>query len=88
MTTIDTYNLTPDQMRDAMQRVVAGEEVLVSEDGKPLFKITEVKKLADGSLAKKRQFGFRKRALKYMAPDFNEPLDEFKDYMPGQHPGE
>ena len=61
MTTIDTYSLTPDQMRDAMQRVLAGEEVLVSEDGKPLFKITEVEKLTDNASAKKRQFGFRKR---------------------------
>ncbi|MEM9832753.1 MAG: DUF2281 domain-containing protein [Bacteroidota bacterium] len=31
---------------------------------------------------KKRQFGFRKGALKYMAADFNEPLEVFKEYMP------
>ena len=37
---------------------------------------------ADTKPRKKRQFGFRKGALKYMAADFNEPLDEFKEYMP------
>lgn len=29
----------------------------------------------------KRQFGSAKGILKYMSPDFNEPLDELKDYM-------
>ncbi len=30
----------------------------------------------------KRQFGSMKGLVVYMAPDFNAPLDEFKDYMP------
>ncbi|MDX2303298.1 MAG: DUF2281 domain-containing protein [Microscillaceae bacterium] len=30
----------------------------------------------------KRQAGTLKGSLKYMASDFDEPLDEFKDYMP------
>ncbi|MBL7791172.1 MAG: DUF2281 domain-containing protein [Saprospiraceae bacterium] len=30
----------------------------------------------------KRQFGSMKGLVLYMAPDFNEPLQEFKDYMP------
>lgn len=30
----------------------------------------------------KRQFGSMKGLVIYMAPDFNAPLDEFKDYMP------
>ena len=81
MTSIDIQSLTPNQMRDAMQRVLSGEEILVLEHGKPLCKITEVETLPNATPAKKRQFGFRKEALKYMAPDFNEPLDEFKDYM-------
>jgi len=28
-----------------------------------------------------RKFGIMKGGIKYMAPDFNEPLDDFKDYM-------
>ena len=30
----------------------------------------------------KRQFGSMKGLVEYMAPDFNEPLEEFKEYMP------
>ncbi len=30
---------------------------------------------------KKRQFGSMKGLVTYMAPDFNAPLDEFKEYM-------
>lgn len=29
----------------------------------------------------KRQFGSGKGIIKYMSPDFNEPLDDLKDYM-------
>ncbi|WKN41512.1 type II toxin-antitoxin system Phd/YefM family antitoxin [Tunicatimonas pelagia] len=82
MASIDTYQLSPDKMREALQQVLSGEEVLVYENGKLLFKITEVEKVAERTSGKKRQFGFRKGALKYMASDFNEPLDDFKDYMP------
>ena len=31
---------------------------------------------------KKRPFGLRKGSLKYMADDFDAPLNDFKDYMP------
>ena len=37
---------------------------------------------------KERFIGSMKGALVYMTDDFNEPLDDFKDYMPGRHPGE
>ena len=29
----------------------------------------------------KRKFGFGKGTLLYMSPDFNEPLEDLKDYM-------
>lgn len=82
MTIIDTQNMTPD-MAEAIQRALAGEEILLSKGGKLFAKITQVVKMEDEPVSrKKRQFGFRKGALKYMAPDFNEPLDDFKEYMP------
>lgn len=37
---------------------------------------------------KERPIGLRKGSLKYMADDFDAPLDCFKDYMPEQHSGE
>ena len=94
MTIIDTQKMTPD-MAEAIQRALAGEEilvaggklyakitqVLVANGGKLYAKITQVVKMDENVLQKKRQFGFRKGALKYMSPDFNEPLNDFEDYM-------
>ena len=76
------FRITPAKILEAMNRALAGEDVFVSQEGIRLFKITEVEKVSEETPRKKRQFGFRKGALKYMAPDFNEPLDDFKDYMP------
>ena len=76
------FRITPAKMLEATNRALAGEDVFVSQEGIRLFKITEVEKVSEETPRKRRQFGFRKGALKYMAPDFNEPLDDFKDYMP------
>ena len=70
-------------MAEAIQRALAGEEILVANGGKLYAKITQVVKMDENVPQKKRRFGFRKGALKYMSPDFNEPLDDFEDYMPG-----
>ena len=80
MTIIDTQKMTPD-MAEAIQRALAGEEILVANGGKLYAKITQVVKMDENVSQKKRQFGFRKGALKYMSPDFNEPLNDFEDYM-------
>ena len=82
MTTINARNTTPDEILDALNRASAGETVLISDEGHRVFKITEVEKLSEKRIKKKRRFGFRRGALKYMAPDFNEPLDDFKGYTP------
>lgn len=45
----------------------------------------EVEKRKDSSALPaqtgERQFGTMKGLVKYMAPDFNEPLEDFKEYM-------
>ena len=82
MTTINARNTTPDEILDALNRASADETVLISDEGRRVFKITEVEKLSEKRTERKRRFGFRRGALKYMAPDFNEPLDDFKEYIP------
>jgi len=37
--------------------------------------------LKENFVEKKRKFGLMKNGIKYMAPDFDEPLDDLKDYM-------
>ncbi len=36
----------------------------------------------DQDKPKKRIIGLREGSLKYMADDFDEPLDDFEEYMP------
>jgi hypothetical protein len=43
--------------------------------------VTFTENIDTSSETKKRKFGFNKGSVVYMAPDFNEPLDDLKDYM-------
>ena len=81
MTTIDTQYLSP-YVEDAIKKALAGEEIMVSKDGKPFAKITQIIKVEQNGPKKKRKIGLRPGSLKYMADDFDEPLEEFDEYMP------
>ena len=43
--------------------------------------VTFTKQLKAVPTKGKRVFGFGKGSVLYMAPDFNEPLEDLKDYM-------
>lgn len=79
--TIDTQHMTP-HIAEAIKKALTGEEIVLAENGKPYAKITQVVKVEQGEPKKKREIGLRPGSLKYMADDFDEPLEEFKDYMP------
>lgn len=85
--TIDTQHMTP-VVAEAIQKALAGEEIILAENGKPFAKITQVVKVGQNKSKKKRIIGLREGSLKYMADDFDEPLDDFKDYMFDRHSGE
>jgi antitoxin (DNA-binding transcriptional repressor) of toxin-antitoxin stability system len=54
-----------------------GEEVVITRDGKPVARLT-------GSGEKPRiphRLGTLKGTVTYMAPDFDAPLEDFKEYM-------
>ena len=78
MQTIDIYELTP-QAQELLSKIESGEEIVITADNKPVAKII----LVNGQIVpkrKRRQAGTAKGTF-WMAPDFNEPLDDFKDYM-------
>lgn len=87
MVTIDTQHMTP-AVAEAIRKALGGEEIMLAENGKPFAKITQVVKIGQDKPKKKRVIGLRAGSLKYMADDFDEPLEDFKDYMPGRHPGQ
>ena len=60
---------------DLIDAAVAGEEILITQDGG-----LSVQLVPHVIKTRKRQFGSAKGLIS-MAPDFEAPLDEFKEYM-------
>jgi prevent-host-death family protein len=60
-----------------LDRVVKGEVIQITRRGKP---IAELRPIAEDRLIKPR-FGSEKDLIRFMSDDFNQPLDDFRDYM-------
>jgi antitoxin (DNA-binding transcriptional repressor) of toxin-antitoxin stability system len=56
-------------------KLAPGEEVVITENERPVAKLVSADK------PKERQLGTMKGTVLYMAPDFDAPLDDFKEYM-------
>lgn len=59
-----------------IQRALAGEEIIVSKGKDPVAKIVPIPEAR-----KERQLGGAKGIVKYISPHFDDPLEEFEDYM-------
>ncbi|MBP7583849.1 MAG: type II toxin-antitoxin system prevent-host-death family antitoxin [Spirochaetes bacterium] len=58
-----------------IRNALAGEEVIIARGSKPLVKLMVIE---ESSV--KRKLGTAAGKIRF-AKDFNEPLDEFKDYL-------
>ena len=62
-----------------MDQVVSGEEMIVTRDGQPIAQLTpeppKPVKRPD------RVFGTGKDVILWVSPDFDEPLEEMREYM-------
>ena len=63
---------------DLINKTIAGDEIVITNSGKPLVKFVAIADKKEKK--KKRVFGSAKGLIK-IAPDFDEPLEDFKDYM-------
>ena len=68
-------NQAPTQLRELVRQAALGEDVILTEAGQPVAKIIPITR-AHGP----REFGSA-RGLIHMADDFDEPLEEFDEYM-------
>jgi prevent-host-death family protein len=60
---------------EMLDRVQGGEELLITRAGKPVARLT-------GRLPRSTPvLGTGKGTVLYVAPDFDAPLDEFREYM-------
>lgn len=66
------------QLTDLIHRLTPGNEVVITEDDQPVAKLVS----APANPPKKpRQPGTLRGSVLYMAPDFDAPLEDFKEYM-------
>ena len=74
MQTID-LNKVKENLTELVELAADGEEIVITKDHKPLVKLVS-------ATEKKRQrlFGSAKGLIK-IADDFDEPLEDFKEYM-------
>ena len=66
------------QLSDLVHRLNPGDEVVITENNEPVAKLARID-------PKKKQWpckaGSAKGSIHWMAPDFDAPLEEFKEYM-------
>ncbi|HZU35864.1 MAG TPA: type II toxin-antitoxin system prevent-host-death family antitoxin [Gemmataceae bacterium] len=64
-------------LRELIQSLAPGQEVVITENNQPVAKLVPLK----GGQRQPRRPGTLKGTVLYMAPDFDAPLEEFKEYM-------
>lgn len=71
------YNIAEAKSRfsELVKLALLGEEVVIARDNKPLLKLTPV-----NEVRKLRMPGSAKGEIS-VSPDFDEPLEDFKDYL-------
>jgi antitoxin (DNA-binding transcriptional repressor) of toxin-antitoxin stability system len=76
MTTV-TLQEAQSRLAELIAHLQPGEELVITRDSQPVARLT-----LPSPERKPRRAGTLKGSVLYMAPDFDAPLPEFKDYMP------
>lgn len=82
---LDISELTS-QAQALLNNLQPGEEIIVTAEDKPAFKLVPLNGSVNGETSEQPPKGKRRRAgtakgEAWMSPDFNEPLEEFAEYM-------
>ena len=59
-----------------IQRALSGEEIIVARGKEPVVKIVPIP-----GAQKERRLGGAKGIVKQISPDFDDPLEEFEEFM-------
>jgi antitoxin (DNA-binding transcriptional repressor) of toxin-antitoxin stability system len=74
--TVITLEEAQKSLPDLLARLQPGEEILISEQGQPLAQVKKVGRKSGPARA-----GCYQKPEFWMAPDFDAPLEEFREYM-------
>jgi antitoxin (DNA-binding transcriptional repressor) of toxin-antitoxin stability system len=78
---ISDTNIT---LKDLLAGLTGNQEIIITASNQPVAKVTAINEAAIAETAttsNRRQAGLTKGAA-WMSPDFNEPLEDFAEYMP------
>ena len=75
METIDINQALP-QIKKLLEIASTGEEIIITENNQPMVKLVSIKKDKN----RPSLFGSDKDIIS-ISDDFDEPLEDFKDYM-------
>ena len=77
MTTV-TLKEAQSALADLTHRLSPGEEVVITENDRPVARLVPTPAMPKTA---HRQLGTMKGSVLYMAPDFDAPLEDFKESM-------
>lgn len=77
MTTV-TIQQAQTTLSELIHRLSLGDEVVITENDRPVARLVPTSEIKQISF---RQLGTMKGTVLYMAPDFDAPLDDFKECM-------
>jgi prevent-host-death family protein len=75
MQTVD-LNQAKQRLPRLIEQTMCGEEIVITQGGQPLVKLVALTR----QRRKHRQFGSAKGLIR-MPDDFDEPIEDFKEYM-------
>jgi len=64
------------RLSELIRELKPGDEVLITENDRPVARL-----IPTAPAPAERRLGTLKGTVVYMAPDFDAPLDDFKEYM-------
>ena len=64
------------QLPEIIQQLQPGEEITITDHGQPLAQVKKAPRTAWPCKA-----GSAKNSIRWIAPDFDAPLDDFREYM-------
>lgn len=77
MPAIITVEEAQSRLKELIDKLAPGEEIVITENHQPVARLVGERPARPARLAP----GLGKGSILYMAPDFDEPLEEFKEYM-------
>ena len=77
MTTVSLLDAQA-RLSELIHSLSPGEEVIITENNRPIARVVAQSRPPE---RKPRQPGTLKGTVLYMAPDFDAPLEDFKEYM-------